>query len=77
VAAAGGALPEVVGDAGLVVPTRDPEALATAIRRLLGDAALRERLGAAARARAETHFRWSLAAEALAEVYREAIHAHR
>ena len=31
----GGALPEVVGDAGLLVPPADPAALAAAIRRLL------------------------------------------
>lgn len=35
---------------GLVVPAADPGALMTAIRRLLADSALRQRLGAAARA---------------------------
>jgi len=77
VAARGGALPEVVGDAGLLVPTRDAEALAEAIRRLLGDAALRERLGAAARARVLERFSWSRAAAHLIEVYREVNDAHR
>jgi glycosyltransferase involved in cell wall biosynthesis len=37
------------GQTGLVVPPGDPEALAAAINRLLDDAGLRERLGAAAR----------------------------
>lgn len=37
---------------GLVVPPRDARALAEALRRLLGDDALRERMGAAAGARA-------------------------
>ena len=37
------------GDTGLVVPAGDPAALAAAIRRLLSDAGLRARLGAAAR----------------------------
>jgi glycosyltransferase involved in cell wall biosynthesis len=36
-------------DAGLLVPPRDPEALATALDLLAGDAALRSRLGARAR----------------------------
>jgi len=76
VAARGGALPEVVGDAGLLVPPRDPAALAQALERLLGDAALRERLGRAARERAIEHFRWERAARETAEVYREAMDAH-
>ncbi|MCZ6474268.1 MAG: glycosyltransferase, partial [SAR324 cluster bacterium] len=69
VAARGGALPEVVGDAGLLVPTRDPEALAGACGRLLGDAALRVKLGRAARRRVRAKFRWSRAAEQLTAVY--------
>jgi glycosyltransferase involved in cell wall biosynthesis/ribosomal protein S18 acetylase RimI-like enzyme len=40
----------------LLVPPRDPEALAAAILRLAGDAALRRRLAAAARARAVERF---------------------
>jgi glycosyltransferase involved in cell wall biosynthesis len=76
VAARGGALPEVVGDAGLLVPPRDPEALALALERLLGDAALRERLGRAARERVIENFRWERAARETAEVYREALDAH-
>ena len=37
------------GDNGLLVPARDADALATAIERLVQDAALRERMGARAR----------------------------
>src|SRR5207237_9338229 len=36
-----GAIPEVIGDAGLVVPERDPAALASAISRVLTDPSLR------------------------------------
>lgn len=40
-------------DSGLLVPPGQPQALADALRRLLGDAGLRERLGKAASARSE------------------------
>jgi glycosyltransferase involved in cell wall biosynthesis len=53
VASAVGGVPEVVTDGvdGLLVPPGDPAALAAALARLAGDAALRARLGSAARAR--------------------------
>jgi glycosyltransferase involved in cell wall biosynthesis len=41
VAAAAGSLPEVLGDAAVLVPPDDVDALATAMQRVLGDAALR------------------------------------
>ncbi|MER6125896.1 DUF3492 domain-containing protein [Streptomyces sp. NPDC001795] len=47
-----GAVVEVIGGTGLVVPPRNPRALAEACLALLGDPERRERLGAAARARA-------------------------
>ncbi|WP_232544277.1 DUF3492 domain-containing protein [Streptomyces buecherae] len=47
-----GAVAEVVGDAGLLVPPRNPRALAAACLTLLRDGVRRERLGAAARSRA-------------------------
>ena len=77
VAARGGALPEVVGDAGLLVPVRDPGALADACARLLADAGLRQKLGRAARRRVLREFRWSRAAEQLTDVYERVMHAHR
>lgn len=46
----------VVGDAGRVVPPRNPAALAAAIAELLGDAELRRRLGAAGRQRVVAEF---------------------
>jgi glycosyltransferase involved in cell wall biosynthesis len=55
--AAGGSADLVInGETGLLVPVGDDEALARAMRQLAGDAALRERLGLAARQRAETRF---------------------
>ncbi|MET7450877.1 DUF3492 domain-containing protein [Streptomyces sp. NPDC005574] len=47
-----GAVVEVIGGTGLVVPPRNPRALAEACLTLLRDPERRERLGAAARARA-------------------------
>jgi glycosyltransferase involved in cell wall biosynthesis len=47
-----GAVVEVIGGTGLVVPPRNPRALAEACAALLSDPERRERLGAAARARA-------------------------
>ncbi|MBA4379052.1 MAG: glycosyl transferase family 1, partial [Gemmatimonas sp.] len=51
-------LPEVVrdGETGLLVPPDDPDALAAAILKLLGDPGLRHRLGAAAAARIRTDY---------------------
>ncbi|WP_308367000.1 MULTISPECIES: glycosyltransferase family 4 protein [unclassified Microbulbifer] len=67
----GGALPEVVGDAGIVVPAGDSDALAKALDRLLADASVRETLGQKGRERIEQHFSWRLAAEHLVHYYLE------
>ncbi len=58
VATAVGGVPEIVvdGETGLLVPAGDADALADALRRLLADAALRRRQGAAGRRRAELLF---------------------
>ena len=73
IATRAGALPEIVGDdgAGLLVPPRDPPALAGAIRQLLGDEALRQRMGLKARQRIEESFSWDVAARKTVEVYEE------
>jgi glycosyltransferase involved in cell wall biosynthesis len=75
VATTGGALPEVAGDAALLVPPGDAQALATAIGTALDDPDLRLRLGAAGRARVLERFTWQAAAAQTAEVYRKAIAA--
>jgi glycosyltransferase involved in cell wall biosynthesis len=51
-----GAMPELVGDTGLVVPKKDPAALAAAVSRLLDDPMLRARLGRAAQVRARERY---------------------
>lgn len=67
----GGALPEVVGDAGRIVPARNPAALAHAIGELLRDPGERARLGELGRARMIEHFSWARAAADLTGLYRE------
>ncbi len=76
VATTGGAIPEVAGPDGktcLAVPPGDAGALAQAIGRLLGNPALRARLGAAGRERVLSRFTWEQAARGTVEHYREAI----
>jgi glycosyltransferase involved in cell wall biosynthesis len=53
-----GGVPEVVVDGvtGLLVPPRNPEALADAILRLLRDPELRHRMGQAGQERVRRHF---------------------
>jgi glycosyltransferase involved in cell wall biosynthesis len=73
----GGALPEVVGDAGLLVPPADDEALAEAILTLLQQPQLAQKLGRAGYLRVHQHFTWENAARKTVAVYREAIRDHR
>jgi len=75
VASAVGGLVDAVEDGvtGLLVPPGDVAALREAIERLLGDAELRERLGAAARERAAQRFSLEAAAVEQQAVYAEAI----
>jgi glycosyltransferase involved in cell wall biosynthesis len=78
VASAAGALPEVVGPDGetaLHVPPGDPEALAAAIGRLLGDDELAARIGAAGRARVVESYTWRAVAERTVGWYRTALAA--
>jgi glycosyltransferase involved in cell wall biosynthesis len=67
-------LAEVVseGETGLLVPPGDKVALARQTRRLLGDEALRIRLGEAGRARAARHFAASVLVERTAALYPDA-----
>jgi glycosyltransferase involved in cell wall biosynthesis len=65
-------LPEVVGDAGLLVDPRDEGAIADALERLLADRALCQRLGKLGRERAR-QFSSRKAAQQHLEVYREVL----
>jgi len=76
ISTSGGALPEVVGDAGVLVPPADAVALSEAIQRLLDSPGERARLGEAGRERVNRSLTWRHAAEKTVEAYRETIHAH-
>lgn len=73
----GGALPEVVGDAGLLVPPADHQALGDAIVDLLENPDKAANLGRAGYERVHRLFTWEKAAEKTVAVYREAMRAHR
>lgn len=68
-----GAVVEVIGGTGLVVPPRNPRALAEACVALLRDPGRRERLGAAARARALELFTVEQNVEAFRGIYLEIV----
>ncbi|MDH4109101.1 MAG: glycosyltransferase family 4 protein [Gammaproteobacteria bacterium] len=70
-----GGSPELVvdGSSGLVVPVRDPGALAAAIERLYRDAELRRRLGEGARDRIARDFRNEDTVRKIIDVYRSLV----
>jgi glycosyltransferase involved in cell wall biosynthesis len=65
-----GSLPEVVGDAALVAPYGDDEALAGALRTLAQDGEVRTRMSEAGRKRA-AEFSWRRTAEVTLSVYQQ------
>jgi len=78
VANAAGALPEVVGtsgEAGRLVPARDPRALARAIGDILDEPGRAEAMGRAAWRRVESIFQWKDAAAGLVEVFEDTLRA--
>jgi glycosyltransferase involved in cell wall biosynthesis len=54
-----GAMPEIIGDAGLVAPAGDDELLADALLKILSDASLAKTLGSRGRKRYEDIYNWN------------------
>jgi glycosyltransferase involved in cell wall biosynthesis len=77
VASRTGALPEVTGDAALLVTPGDAEELCAALRMLHDSPAERERLSEAALARVAERFAWQAVARATVAEYRHAIAARQ
>jgi len=79
VATTAGALPEVAGDEGaaILVPPKDPAALAEAISSLLRDKKKRAAMGKKGRSRAAERFAWPVAARNTLRVYEDVIAGYR
>ncbi len=73
VSTTGGALSEVVGDAGILVPPADSRALAGAVTAILDNPEVAEKMGRAGYERVHKLFTWKRAAEMTVEAYRETI----
>lgn len=73
IATSAGALPEVVGDAGMIVPPADAPALAAAIIDLMDNPDKAAELGRRGMQRVLTHFSWQAAARRTVNVYRQVI----
>ncbi len=68
-----GGIPDLVrdGETGLLIPPNDPDALRSALERLMGDAALRCRLGKAGKEFAAKELSWDSIAEKHAVFYKK------
>jgi len=65
-----GAIPSVLGDAGIVFPEDDVAALAEAIRRAIGDPAFAASCRAAGRERVRALYTWDVVADRVVALYR-------
>ncbi len=74
VSTAVGGCAEAAGDAGIVVPPRDPHAVASACAALLTDTSLRRRLGEAARRRVLAQFRLDQCLGRYDDLYHDVVH---
>lgn len=71
-----GAIPEVIGDAGLIVPEAQPELLRRAIQLLAADAHLRKNLGLRAIQRVSRHFTDTVIADRTVQFWSRLLEKH-
>ncbi len=76
ISTSGGALPEVLGNTGVIVPPADVGALANAILDLLDNPERTKAIGEAGYLRVHNEFTWKKAAEKTVAAYRETIRDH-
>jgi len=67
----------VDGETGIILPDRDPETMAAAFRKLLGDPALRERYGKAGRKRVLENYVWKNNITTMENLYISVAEKHR
>jgi len=68
-----GAIPDVIGEGGLVFPERNPEKLAAAIIELRANPARLREMGAAGRAQVEANYTWAQVAVRMRDIYLEIV----
>jgi glycosyltransferase involved in cell wall biosynthesis len=73
VAADAAGTPEVVGDAGILVPPRDAQAIADALQRLFDSPTLIDELSERARRRVATEFNWTDLARRYEQLYKRVL----
>jgi glycosyltransferase involved in cell wall biosynthesis len=71
-----GGLPEVVGDAGILVPPSETQPLVRALLKLMENPSLSQKLGQAGLKRVKCRFTWHQAAQLTVDVYRKVLNAH-
>ncbi len=73
----GGALPEVVGDAGILIPPADPSAMVKALFSVLDHPEYAQKLSEAGYRRVQNHLTWHAAAKNTVEAYSKVIDDYR
>jgi glycosyltransferase involved in cell wall biosynthesis len=64
-----GGIPEVLGDAGVLIRPKDPGAIANAVTGLLGNRNKYDRLRSDGRKRVERHFSWDSVSDRVSSLY--------
>jgi len=72
-----GAIPDVIGEGGLIYPERNPRKLAEAIMELEANPARRREMGAAGRAHVEANYTWAQVAARMRDIYIECLDGPR